>query len=344
MITQGTSAPEVSGAFAAYWADHHSGERAITSLVRLSGGWECDVYAFETDSEAGPHKGVLRIYQGDDPRPKAIREHQALGRLFQLDYPVPRVYALETDPALLGRPFVVMELIEGQPLGFAERTATPAERRELTGEFVGLLVRLHSIPPERFTPEVPAADGYFERWLATTSRLATEIGQRWLDEPLRWLAAQVAGLGPAKLAVTHQDFHQHNVLLRLDGSAIVIDWTQAEVADYRFDLAWTLLLNETFNGRAARDDILSEYERQTARTVDDLGFFEAFAALKRLFGFVVTVRAGPGQVGMRPETAEVMRRLVEHFSRVYDVLRDRSGLSIPVVEALLQDLQHGGTA
>ena len=33
-----------------------------------------------------------------------------------------------------------------------------------------------------------------------------------------------------------------NVILKPDGAAVVIDWTQIQVSDPRFDLGWTLLL------------------------------------------------------------------------------------------------------
>jgi len=75
------------------------------------------------------------------------------------------------------------------------------------------------------------------------------------------------------LAVTHGDYHPWNALLReSDDAAFVIDWTQADVSDYRFDLGWTLVMMRTNFGRETRDAALSSYERASGHFVPDVEF------------------------------------------------------------------------
>ncbi len=64
---------------------------------------------------------------------------------------------------------------------------------------------------------------------------------------LTWRMGIGVSHGPCYHPV-HWDYHPGNVLLRDDSSAVVIDWTQIDVSDPRFDLAWTLLLVSSYEG------------------------------------------------------------------------------------------------
>jgi len=55
-----------------------------------------------------------------------------------------------------------------------------------------------------------------------------------------------------------------------DGKAFVIDWTSVDLADFRLDLAWTLLLTSTHWSPEVRDIILSEYERIAGKKLSSL--------------------------------------------------------------------------
>ena len=56
------------------------------------------------------------------------------------------------------------------------------------------------------------------------------------DEVLDWLQTRTKAITPTEPTVVHGDFHPGNVLLRTDGASFVIDWTGADISDYRFDL------------------------------------------------------------------------------------------------------------
>ena len=151
------------------------------------------------------------------------------------------------------------------------------------------------------------------------------------------LQAHAPGIRSVRAAVTHLDFHPWNILVRPGGAAFVIDWTQAGVTDYRLDLAWTLLLTGASLGPEARDLVLGEYERIAGAPLEDLAFFEAAAAAKRVLSIWISLRLGPERLGMRGGAEDLMRRDWHHLRCAYALLRERTGLSLPSVEALISE-------
>jgi hypothetical protein len=121
----------------------------------------------------------------------------------------------------------------------------------------------------------------------------------------------------------------------VDGSATVIDWTQIQVADSRFDLAWTLMLVGAAEGWHWRDRILAEYERLAGAPVQELEWFEVAVCSKRLFSVFVSSAAGPETLGMRREAVDLMRRQFPALRRVYQLLLTRTGLRLVSIEEML---------
>jgi aminoglycoside phosphotransferase (APT) family kinase protein len=134
------------------------------------------------------------------------------------------------------------------------------------------------------------------------------------------------------------DYHPHNVLVRDDGRAFVIDWPNAAISDYRLDLAWTLVLMGCHGNPDVAHHVLQAYEQSSGHAVEQLAFFEVAACLRRLISIVVSLRAGAEQLGMRPG-AETMMKNVSHIENVYALLRDRAAVSIRDVDDLLSSLR-----
>jgi hypothetical protein len=116
---------------------------------------------------------------------------------------------------------------------------------------------------------------------------------------------------------------------------VVVDWTQVDVSDSRFDLAWTLLLVSTHENAVWHKRILHEYERLAGTEVEQLAFFEVFACLKRLYSVAVSLAHGPESLGMRPDAGIMMVQQMGAIARVYDLLLQRTGIGVPEVEELL---------
>ena len=139
---------EIRGELQAYYEHafpaHESAQ--ISDLVSLSTGWECDVYAF--DAEVGPaaerlrERLIVRIYLGDDAYDKSAREFRGMSKLHKAGYPVPEVLKLERGDSPFGKPFVIMERIDGRTMSSVLSSASAKKRRELMTMFCQLLVRL----------------------------------------------------------------------------------------------------------------------------------------------------------------------------------------------------------
>ncbi len=142
-----------------------------------------------------------------------------------------------------------------------------------------------------------------------------------------------------RLAITHGDYHPNNVLLRLDGSPVVIDWGAVAIADPRRDLAWTLLLMCTYGYPELYEPILRGYERAEGAVVEQLCYFEVVAACRRFCDVLVSLRSGADMLGMRAGAEALMRQQGEHLRGVYALLWDRTGgIAIPEIEKLLEEL------
>ncbi len=331
------------GLLQAYLADAwpDEGEIRVGDLACIGNGWESDVYSFvlQRASRRQPEALVLRIYPGDLAYGKSAREFQAMQRLYRAGYPVPRVLLLERECSPFGRPFVIMEKVEGRrmwPLLF--RSSGEPQQRLLT-QFCELFLRLHTLAWRLFAPDMSdeQAEELIARELARGREYLARFAKTDFVPALAWLEQHRQSLTCARPAVVHWDFHPDNILLREDGSAVVIDWTQCEVSDARFDLAWTVTLISSYEGEAWRERILNEYARLAGDMLPEFAFFEVYACLKRLLSVAISLSEGAEKLGMRAEAARTMRdpRQIKALRRVYERLLSLSDIRVPEIENML---------
>ena len=251
----------------------------VSELASISVGWESDVYAF--DVESGPPDArqsealVLRIYPGADAHTKSEREFQGMRQLFAAGYPVPRVLALERDASPFGKPFMIMERVEGKMMWEPLFRSPVPQQSERFALFCDLLVRLHRLDWRPFVDDPAAVErsgpyAFVDRWLAQAHNDLARFRLLEVEALVDWLEVRRDRVACTRPAPVHLDFHPANLLLRADGSATVIDWTQIQVSDPRFDLAWTLILVGAAEGWAWRDRILAEYERLAGAPIEEL--------------------------------------------------------------------------
>ena len=267
---------------------------------------------------------VLRVYPGADAYIKSEREFRGMQQLFAAGYPVPRVLALERDASPIGKPFVIMERVEGKMMWEPLFRSPEPQQSARFALFCDLLVRLHRLDWRPFVADPAAVEqagpyAFVDGWLAQVRRALAQFHMPDADALLDWLEARRDRVPCAHPAPVHWDFHPGNLLLRVDGSATVIDWTQIQVSDPRFDLAWTLMLVGAAEGWPWRDRILAEYERLAGAPIEELEWFEVAACGKRLFSVIVSLAAGPEALGMRPEAVELMRKQFGALRNVYQL-------------------------
>ncbi len=312
----------------------------VADLTPISDGWETEVYSLDA-VWAGQHDPlILRMYPGANMAGKCAHEYRALRGLHANGYPVPSVYYHETDAAILGKPFLIMERIDGHPMG-ALMFEDPARQAEWFTRFVQLMVDLHQLDYRAVlgTDEDYDPAGWLKQKLAADRQIMLgDHGQAWSAPVFDWLDAHQSEITPTPAAALHRDFHPHNILITPEDQAYVIDWGSFAGGDYRDDLGWTLMLLVANDSAEQHDLLLSEYARLSGHPVEQIAYFEVISALWRLFDFTVSLASGAETLGMRPETVAIMRQRADQFRRVYGMIQQHTGLALPEIETLLGSL------
>lgn len=319
----------------------------IVDLSRIGDGWETDVYSFRMEYEKGGQPKsqdlILRVYPGDDAREKSLREFDVMKRLHEAAFPVPKVLLPGSDDVPFGKPFVIMEKIEGRLMGEVFFESSRRERSKLLTLFCEIFVELHKLdwetlvdgPSSHMTEDL---DAFMRKKFSKWQDYFHSFKKDEFDPVFDWLNGRSLSVRWSRPSLIHWDYHPWNILLRNDGAPFVIDWTSAEVLDFRFDLAWTLLLIRTHaHSRMARS-VLNEYARIAGRQIEHLDFFEVAACVRRLFSISVSFSDGAERIGMRPGAETVMKENADALGRVYALLRRRTGIKIPKVETLLSNI------
>jgi aminoglycoside phosphotransferase (APT) family kinase protein len=318
----------------------------VGEVTSLSAGWESDVYGFEVETSGGAERRVARLYFGEHSSYTAQRESSALRLLGRAGYPVPQVFVVEPSPEPLGRPFMVMSYAPGRllwPLMLLRKVESDTQAEDAARHlkhFCELFAGLHRLDAAAF--DAAPHDLVPRRSVMQQLTFLEAYGGRFPVEGagavLAWLKANAVSVTAQPPAPIHWDFHPANVLVDDDGNYTVIDWTQFELSDARFDLAWTLVL---VGSQAAWDHatrLLAGYEEAAGAPVADLAFFEAAACAKRLVAILVSLRYGAESMGMRPEATQAMSANLHAVASLYRRWLELTDL--PIAEAERQLSGH----
>lgn len=331
--------------FKSYLVDLFRDKEAYVTgdLENISNGWESEMYALEVAFNPGTsarrRRLVLRIYPGDDAEQKSRREFDHIRKLQAIGYPVPRVLDHQGRHSVIDRPFIMMEWIEGSVMWSQLEAAAATKKKSLLKLFSSLFVDLHELDWRPFVEKEEWP--YFEDphyWLDSWLELAKgAIRQYAVDELLPlldWLRDRRDEIPCRRPSPTHGDFHPGNIMIRDDGSAVVLDWTGFSVTDCRVDLGWTSMLIEIYLGREIRDEIIEEYSQKKGGTIERLEIFEVIAYGRRLFDIFVSLTEGAQRLGMRPEAVSAMQNRMDATWKVYELLVQRTGITLPKMEAV----------
>lgn len=305
------------------------------SLTSLSQGWESDIFRLDAPDWAAPR--VLRLYFGAHAGPTALQEARAMRLLAQVGYPVPRVELVEPAAGALGRPFLLMDYVQGVSLG--RRLRDPAHTDAAYDQFCTLLAQLHTLTwshlPDAHHIPIITVDQQIAHWMAYTQRypLAT------FDAMGEWLGKRAAAVQRQPAGLVHWDFHWENILVEENGTAWVIDWTQCQATDVRFDLGWTLALVGSMLGWDAAERVRRGYAQARGllpETADvDMDFFEAAACGKRVVSVLISLQYGADALGMRPGAEANMRDALPSIAQVYRRWYELTAVPLPEAETLL---------
>lgn len=310
----------------------------VSNLVRLSEGWETDVYGFDALGLRGGRR-VLRLFFGEGAGPTALHEYTSMELLDHAGYPVPAVELVEADTAALGRAFIIMEEVDGAPLTKRLRESEPALRAQALEQFCQLLATLHGLEWAHLPGAASVPTFTIAQQFALWSSYQHRYPLRTIGEVTEWLSAASAQVTPQPLGLVHWDFHPENVLVDANDQPWVIDWTQFQATDVRFDLAWTLVLLASQQSMESAEAVRVRYATlrgwDQCTSHDEMQFFEAAACAKRLVSVLVSIRYGADALGMRPGAESIMNRQLPRIAIVYRQWLALTGMPLVEMEELL---------
>lgn len=228
----------------------------IAGPSRIQGGFDTTIFGFALDRVPPALQGplILRLSLGIADPARVKLETIVQNTLADMDYPAPRVALTESDPAILGGPFMIMQRVPGKTLAHAieglgagrslgERVrlllGLPAVLNGIIGQWVEMQIRLHRLPADALLQAVTEAgiDAQvvtFEGQLARLNANVERLALTGLQPGLAWLRDHRPA--PAQAAICHGDFHPLNILADGGAPTGVIDWPNVVIAEPAMDV------------------------------------------------------------------------------------------------------------
>ncbi|MCV7065325.1 phosphotransferase family protein [Mycolicibacterium farcinogenes] len=281
-----------------------------SETIMLTGRWE-------ENGEPRKQQWVARVAPTQDDVPvfssyRLDHQFELMRQIGELtDVPVPNVRWIEPTGEVLGKPFFLMDRVEGQvppdvmPYTFGGNwfADAPADRqRELQDTTVEVLAKLHAIPDAAqrfaFLAEVdPPGDTPLRRhfgWLKDWYEFSVpDIGRSPLvDRALEWLEKNFPDdVAASDTVLVWGDSRIGNVLYQDFRPAAVLDWEMATVGPREFDVAWIIYAHMVFQelcGMAnmpglpdvlREEDVRATYRDLTGVEVGDLRWFYVYSGV-----------------------------------------------------------------
>ena len=317
----------------AYLRAHLPKFPASCTIRQFQGGQSNPTFHLETSGGAY----VLRKQPPGTLLPSAHavdREFTIMQALAGSTVPVPKMYLLCQDPAIIGQMFYVMEWMDGRVFTDASLPGVaPAERSQLYDAMNDTLAKLHRIDFARIgLSGFGRPEQFVARQIARWSRQyrATELTDSVAMERLmEWLPAQDAG--PEEVAINHGDYRIGNLMFHPSSASViaVLDWELATLGHPIADLAYNCLAYHGMtvaggsfdadtllsSGIPLERDYVDAYCRRTGRSsMPRWRFFLVFALFRAasiMAGVHRRARGGNAADAQALEVSSVYRDLAE---------------------------------
>jgi aminoglycoside phosphotransferase (APT) family kinase protein len=281
-------------------------------------GLTCQGAALQTwDISGGSQNEIFELRRGDlhcvlrkppDSAPAdrdagILREWQIIAALSGSDVPHPRAIALCTDPTVLGRPFYLMDFVDGwSPMNLPQLPepfeSQPEARADLAYRLVDGVVEMSRFDWESAgLTNLGRPDGFHDRQVERWTRFLNRVKVRdlpGLETATSWLERHrpidfVAGL-------MHGDYQFANAMFAYGlptRLAAIVDWEMGTIGDPKLDLAWMLgrwpedtaahadaIGYVDISGMPGTTALLEHYQEQSGRQVDDFDYYLVLANWK----------------------------------------------------------------
>ena len=162
------------------------------------------------------------------------RQARIMAALHAHGLPVPALLAASADPVVDGRPYVLMEAVDG--IRVEQAIESGNDPNQLASSAVDVLRRIQAIAKERTgigDEEAMSLDGEISRWKWLMDRAPSELTAR-APRLVQLLVERQPRAGPPVLV--HGDYHFGNMLFSGGRVVAVLDWEIAELGQPLLDL------------------------------------------------------------------------------------------------------------
>ncbi|MEM9621264.1 MAG: phosphotransferase [Pseudomonadota bacterium] len=252
-------------ALADYLAAHVEGFVGPLNVKQFEGGQSNPTFQLITPARTY----VMRKQPPGELLPSAHqvdREYRVMQALWDTEVPVPRMYCLCEDTAIIGTKFYVMEMVEGRL--FTETQLphlNPAERRAIYLDLARVMGLLHRVDPAAVgLAEFGRPGNYYERQIGRWSKqyVASKTEQiDAMDKLIEWLPSNIPEA--AGTVIVHGDYRLGNVLIHPTEPRIVavLDWELSTLGDGLADLGY---LCQEYHGESYEDEGLASVDFATS--------------------------------------------------------------------------------
>jgi aminoglycoside phosphotransferase (APT) family kinase protein len=271
----------------------------VNAARRLRYGAVQENWALDALFAGGALAGGQRLVLRADPSTRLsesrdkVSEFAIMGAVHAAGVTIPEPILCCADPAIIGKPFLIMRWIPGDADGTAIVACSAEARTAIAARLAQELAALHRIrPPHRELDSLGPAprDAAQERIVAITRALAGRDDTHPVAEwALRWLIRHAPP--PSAPVLCHRDFRTGNYLVADDRFTALLDWEFAGWSDPGEDIGWLCLGCWRFGARASeagglvsREVFWRAYEAAGGAAPDRerLRFWEVVAALRWL--------------------------------------------------------------
>lgn len=342
------------------WLDAHQPGAHVSELVVPSSGMSSETLLFDAtwdDADAPDGRAGGSFVTRLEPAAEAVPvfptydlglQHRVIGLVAEhTDAPVPTVRWVETDPAVLGGAFFVMDRVDGvvppdvlpyTMEGFVLELSD-AERQRMQDTTVDALAEIHRVPVGEATafleydqPGDTALRRHVNHWRAYDDWVREGRAIPVLDDALTWLEANwPTAADEREPVVSWGDARIGNVMYGEDWSPVaVLDWEMAGIAPREVDLGWMAFLHTFFQDVTTvlelpglpdmlrLEDLAARYAERSGVEPVDLAWFEVYAAYRH---GVVMVRVRDRQQHFgEVEPVDDPDELVMHHARLRQLI------------------------
>lgn len=323
---------EMTERLAAFIRDQgHFSKVSIENLGKMAGGASREIWSFDAALEKDGRTQRRSLVLRRDPAAQKIdtsrrSEFLVIRAAFLEGVPVPEVFWLGEDKAVLGAPFFIMQKVEGETI--ARRLLRDPEygqaRAMMPAQLGEILARIHKIDPLKHqldfltAPGDNAAQAEVLRWEANYRQLTLEPHPAF-ELAFRFLLSRMP-TSPRQTLV-HGDYRIGNVIFGPEGVRSIIDWELAHIGDPMEDLGWLCVRAWRFGedrkpvgGLSEREPLFEAYEKASGVRVDPAAvrWWEIFGDLR--WGIICISQSRTFLDGFVPsvELASIGRRTTEN--------------------------------